>query len=149
MVRSMHTRSHLGVLPAVILGLLAVSAYAQEDTAAAEPLGPFAYLVLNTDEGPGAADLHVSGDSVFFTYYFVDTECSTYRYKYRLEKQTLLVTRHPIDSLSCDTEGQGLYGISGSIAGVAPGRYWLILRSVCGSVPEELSKEAVVVGKPK
>jgi hypothetical protein len=129
-----------------VLATVAGAVHAQDSAAA---VVPFVCSALTVGEEPGESELRVSGDTVFFTYYFVDTECREYTYDYRAEKQSLVVTRRPADSSSCSPDAQALYGMSGSIVGVAPGGYWFILRTVCAGKPEELAKEAVQVRKKK
>jgi hypothetical protein len=132
-----------------LLLALAVAAAVHATDSTATAASPASFILLPVGEEPGASEISSSNDTVSFTFYFVDTECETFFYDYRLEKRALVVTRRPVDSLSCTTEGQAIYGLGGTIAGVAPGRYWFELRSTCGAIPEVLLKEAVEVRAPK
>lgn len=135
----------------VALGWSAVSGAGGK--APAVPGTPLAisYTALQLDSIPGDYVIGSHGDTVTFALYFVDTDCRSYAYTAQLRKQSIVITRSPVQPDSsvttppCTAGSDALVGVEGFLTGVPSGTYWFELWTTCAGKGEQLMKDAVKV----
>jgi hypothetical protein len=145
-----------GGLLAVLL--LAAAAWGAEDEAAADTAevaavaratpssdsSRFTCRVLDVEQ-PGGTRLDASGDSVSFRLFYVDMACSEFTYSLYVRDDSLVVRRETETAGGCDSEEDRLYGVEGTIRGVAPGKYQFVLATRHAAAENMLFRELVIV----
>jgi hypothetical protein len=133
---------------AVVMGAMAAVAAAPSETApdSVQDTTTFTYSIELIDSTPGESGLSVSGDTISFVLYFIDTHCSRSVCTFERRGRSLYVRRRPADSTSCRPGSDYLYRLQGWVRSIPPGRYWFELVSHCAGKAESLLKEAVAVG---
>jgi len=137
---------------AVAMGAAAILAAAPSDAGSTgdQDTATFTYSIELIDSTPGESGLSVSGDTISFVLYFIDTHCSRSICTFERKGRSLLLRRLPADSSSCQPGSDYLYRLEGWARQIPPGRYWFELFTLCaGKKPESLLKEAVGVGGGK
>lgn len=138
---------HLTVI--VMLSLFSYSLLAQ-DIEAVEGEGEttseglvFSYEIL--EPVAETSDISASGDTVFFTLYYIDVTCFDYKYEFEKRENQLAICRVANNPESCVTDSEQLYAVKGIIANVPKGKYLFELEASLGAGVYTLYHDVVTV----
>jgi hypothetical protein len=128
------------MIVAILLCLALLIVPAQAQAPGADSVS-FTYEKVN--DRPEEVLFVVTGDTLDFQIYYVETMCADYDYRLTARHDSLIVAHVNGDSASC--EGDGFYGVKGRIWNLRSGRYRFILTYGNGKKQAPIFKETVRV----